>query len=458
LPSTARGDSSEEMLLPRALPWVPIGLALAGCEGPPPAQMSSAAKPPPEPPPVTSAAANPTTPVKSEVLPPPADTPPTGAEVNADARNANGFTFKVLSRTKKATENALVSGTSMRHALGTTYLGAHGPTAREMASALSLDNDAKIAARLARAELDAWQDSKGSAELNIASRLWIDNAFPLQPDFVKTAESAFGAAPASVAYAKPDDARTTINEWVAEKTKDKIKDLLPQGSVDARTRLVVTNAIWFKGSWQFPFPKSATKDEPFRLDAKKRVTVPTMHLTDSFRVAVLPGLKILEMHYSESQLAMLVVLPDDADPNALAKIESSFDPDTLDKWTAALKTSRVNITLPRFTFRSGGPMNATLQELGMKTAFTDKADFTGIADPQGNERLYINQVFHQTWISVDELGTEAAAATGVTMRTTSLVTGPVVEFKADHPFLFVVHDAKHGRILFAGRVANPKAS
>lgn len=375
-------------------------------------------------------------------------------------RNANGFTFKVLAKTKKPAENALVSGTSLRNALGTTYLGARTATAREMASALSLDNDPKIAARLARAELDAWQESKGSAELNIASRLWVDNDFAIQPDFVKMAETAFGAGPASVDYATPEDARKTINTWVGEKTKDKIPELLPQGSVDPRTQLVVTNAIWFKGRWQFPFPKSATKDEPFKTDASKSVTVPMMHLTDTFRAATQPGMKLLEMRYAESQLAMLVVLPDDPTPAALAKIEASIGPDTLEKWTDALASARVNVTFPRFTFRSGGVMNGTLQELGMKTAFTEKADFTGIADPQATagERLYINQVFHQTYVAVDELGTEAAAATGATMRTTSMITGPVIDFKADHPFLFVILDAKHGRVLFAGRVANPKSS
>ncbi|HVH46557.1 MAG TPA: serpin family protein, partial [Labilithrix sp.] len=301
------------------------------------------------------------------------------------------------------------------------------------------------------------QEARGSAELAIASRLWIDDDFAVLPDFTKLAETAFGAAPASTDYARPEDARKTINAWVAEKTKDKLPELLPQGSVEPTTRLVVTNAIWFKGRWELPFPKAATKDEPFKLDAKKTVNVPSMHLTDTFRVATLPGLKVLEMRYAESQLAMLVVLPDDPAPSALAKLEAGLGADALEKWNGALATARVNITLPRFTFRSGGPMSAPLQDLGMRTAFTEKADFGGIAEPHGSERLFVGQVFHQTWIAVDELGTEAAAATGATMRTTSLVTGPVVEFRVDHPFVFVVEDTKQDRVLFAGRVANPKA-
>lgn len=445
-------------------PWgITFALALAACEGSPPAQTSSSGGhgQSGEAPPVTTALASPTTPVKSTGTPvegatgstAPSESPVTSGESSADMKNANAFTFRLLAKTKKPSENTLVSGTSMRQALGAAYLGARGATAHEMAGALALDADPKNAARLARAELDAWQNAKGSAELNIASRLWVENDFKLLPDYVAAAERAFGASPASVDYAKPEDARKTINAWVAEKTKDKITDLLPQGSVDPRTKLVITNAIWFKAAWQLPFSKESTKDEPFRLDATKKITAPMMHLTDSFRVATKPGVKVLELRYEGSSLAMLIALPDD--PAGLAKLEGSLSPDTLEGWKSALATARVNVTLPRFTFRSGGTMNSALQELGMKTAFTERADFGGIADT-GSERLYVSQVVHQTYIAVDELGTEAAAATGVTMRTTSIITGPVVEFKADHPFLFFIHDTKHGGLLFAGRLATPK--
>ena len=451
------------MSLSRVLPWVPLGLALAACESSSPMPAAAAGQPHAgEASPGATAPSSASPAVSGDPTAPPAKSaagdedsaPVDDAALAADVRSANSFSLKVLARTKKPTDNALVSGTSLRHALGTTYLGARGPTAREMATALSLDTDAKAAARLARAELAAWQDAAGEAELNIASRLWIDDGFTVAPDFTRAAERGFGAAPASVDYAKADDARKTINAWVAEKTKDKIPELLPQGSVDPRTQLVVTNAIWFKARWAFPFPKAATKDEAFKVEGKKSVTVPMMHLTDSFRVTTQPGVKILEMPYGGSQLSMLIVLPDD--PGALAKVEASLGPDVLERWTDQLAPARVNVTLPRFTFRSGGVMNTTLQDLGMKTAFTDKADFGGIAEPRGGERLYVNQVFHQTYVAVDELGTEAAAATGATMRTTSMITGPVVEFKADHPFLFLVQDTKHGRLLFAGRVANPK--
>jgi serpin B len=449
------------MHMPRMLPWVALTLSsgcVAACQGSPTAGARSQKVPP-----VTTASPAATTTIESEVLPAtgsagspgPLETP-SANEVAGDILDANGFTFRILGRATKSTENAMISGTSMRQALGAAYLGARGATAREMASALGLERDVKKAASLARAETAAWQDARGDAELNVANRLWIDDDFTLRPDYVKLADAAFGAAPASIDYKAPDEARKTINRWVAEKTKDKIPELLPQGSIDRQTRLVVTNAIWFKGRWENPFPKTATKDEVFKTSAKSSVTTPMMHMTESMRFAAPPGsgVRLLEMRYAESQLAMLVVLPDDT--RGLAKLESNLSPDGFTTWTGVLSKTRVNVTLPKFEFRSGGPMGTPLQDLGMKLAFTSKADFRGIAELPRGEPLSISQVFHQTWVAVDELGTEAAAATGGTMTTTSMDLGPIVDFRADHPFLFFIYEPEHGRVLFAGRVVDPK--
>lgn len=434
-----------------------FGLTVAGCDSPRPAPLPANAATQ-NPPPVTIASVDARSPLaKADILPVPPDAEPTNAELAADSRNSNAFTLELLKRTKKPSDNTAISGTSVRHALGTIYLGARGKTANEMATALALDNDPKVAASLAEKELSAWQDARGGADLYIANRVWIDDDVALQPELVKTAERAFGAAPSLIDYAKPEDARKTINQWVASKTQQKIPELLPSGAVDPRTRLVVTNAIWFKSRWANQFPKAATTDQTFKAEGKKNLTTPMMHLTDAFRVVQERDVKVLEMRYADSQLAMLVVLPDETDPAALTKLETRISADAVERWTSALATARVNVTLPRFTFRAGGPMNGPLQELGMKIAFTDRADFSGIAEPRGGDRLFLNQVFHETYVAVDEIGTEAAAATGGVMRTTSLVTGPVVDFRADHPFLFFIQDAKRGRILFAGRVATPKS-
>jgi serpin B len=444
------------MLLSRLLPWLSIGAALAGCKGgarpvastPKPAVTlsSSAARAPAAPPPPGTSAADPAA----------SQSTPTAADVAADATEANAFAIHLLARTKSAGQNTVISGPSLRQSLGMAYIGARDTTAHEMTLALRLNPDPMVAARLARAELEAWQVARGNAELNVASRIWIDKGFTLRPNFTKTAESDYGAAPLAIDYSKPEEARKAINAWVSEKTRTKIPELLPHGAIDPSSRLVLTNAISFKGRWELPFPKNATKDEPFRIAGKKSPTVPTMHLSDTCRFLATGDVRVLELRYAESQLAMLVVLPDDAGPEALPNVESNLTVDVLQQWTSALATTRVNVALPRFTFRSGGPMSGPLRDLGMRTAFTDAADFSGIAEPRGSDRLFVNQIFHEAWVAVDEIGTEAAAATGTTMRTTSLLTGPVAEFRADHPFLFLIRDTKSGRILFAGRVIDPK--
>lgn len=373
----------------------------------------------------------------------------------AEARASNAFTTKLYARVRRTPGNVMLSGTSVRQPLALTAVGARGETARELATALATDADPAKAAAAAKAEAAAWQGARGKAELVVANRLWSDKAFAVKDDFKNVATSEFGAGiePVDFAHA-PDVARKTVNKWVAEKTENKIPDLLAEGAVDKRTRLVVTNAVYFKGRWSSPFSKSATKDEPFKATPARTAKVPTMHGTAQHAYAHVGTAKVLGMRYDGSELGMLVVLPDDV--AGLAKLEEGLTPETFESWTKAATAQRVAVSLPRFTFKWGGPLESALQDLGVKTAFTGKADFGGIADPAGAERLQISRVVQKTWVSVDEDGTEAAAASGVTMSVTSAQTGPVAEFKADHPFLFFVYDTKRGRILFAGRVSDPK--
>lgn len=391
---------------------------------------------------------------KPEDAPAPADAPPpaTEAELKADTRAANAFTLKMLARTKKEKGNVMVSGTSLRQALGAAYVGAAGATAKEIAATFGFPEDPRKAASAARAEIDAWQKARGQgAELTVANKIWVDKSMPVKPAYASLVAWAFGAPAQNVDFAKaPDEARRTVNGWVAEQTHDKIKDLLPEGSVDAKTRAVITNAIYFKGKWVNPFPKDATKDEPFKLDAKKTANVPTMHVTDQFRFAKAGNVKVIELRYIGNDLSLLVVLPDAVD--GLAKLEETVTADQVDRWAAALQSSRVNLSMPKFTFKWGGSVKGALQDLGVKTAFTDKADFSGIAMKPGD--LTVSDVFHETWVALDELGTEAAAATGTVMKLTSMATGPATEMKVDHPFLFFVRGKN--RILFAGRVVEPK--
>jgi len=382
----------------------------------------------------------------------------TDADRLDDAKASNDFTTRLYARVRRTPGNTMISGTSVRQALAIVALGA-GPasdTEREMAAALALPTDRARRSALATAETGAWQEARGSAELVLANRIWTDQSFATKPDFTAAANAAFGAAVASVDFRHaPDVARRTINTWAAEATSHKIENLLPEGMLSPSTRVVVSNAVYFKARWSSTFPAGATKNEPFAAQPGSKTDVPTMHETSAHRFAQVGAVRVLEMRYSGSQLAMLVVLPDDPAPAALTKLEESVSGDSFDAWTKALRPYRVTVSLPRFKFESGGPLDPALQELGMRAAFSSKADFSGIADPANGEPLQITRVVQRTFVAVDENGTEAAAATGVGMTAMSLFMGPTADFKADHPFVFFVYDASHGRILFAGRVTSP---
>lgn len=420
-------------------------------DGPRPSASPLATPSAPSAPPPAAADAGPSASSK----PPTADPPAAAAEdAKADARASNEATLRLFAKARKAMHgNLMLSGTSLRQALVVPYLGARGDTAKEMAAALGYRPDATKAAALAHAETTAWEEARGKGgELSVANRMWTEKTFSLRPEFVKAATSAVDASVEPVDFKGAAEAsRKAINAWVADKTADKIVDLLPAGTVDARTRVVVTNAVWFRGRWTFPFPEGATKDEPFHLDAKKTVQAPLMHMTESMGFAETPTAKLVELSYLDTDLTFLVLVPKDV--AGLAKIEDLLAPDAIDLLAKDLAPRQVALTLPKFTFRSGGDLRPVLRDLGMRAAFTDRADFTGATDARPFD---VSDVVQRTYVAVDEKGTEAAAATGVVMRATSAFVGKPEEVRADRPFLFFIRDAKRGRVLFVGHLVNPK--
>jgi serpin B len=426
--------------------------ACASAPAPAPAPASAPAPAPAPAPSSSSSSSTPATDAKPATL--------TDADTVADAKASNDFTTRLYARVRRAPGNVMLSGTSVRQALGIVALGAGAgsDTEREMSTALALPTDRARRSALAIAETAAWQEAKGSAELALANRIWTEQSFATKPDFTAAANAAFGAGVGSVDFQHaPDVARRSINTWAAEATSHKIENLLGEGTVDQRTRLVVANAVYFKARWSATFPVKATKNEPFAAQPGSKTDVATMHESSVHRFAKTASERVLEMRYSGSQLSMLLVLPDDPAPAALAKLEESLSGDTFASWMTALKSARVTVSLPRFKFEFGGPLDPALQDLGMHAPFGSKADFGGIADPAAGERLQITHVVQRTYVSVDENGTEAAAATGVAMTALSASLAPLAEFKADHPFLFFVYDATRGRILFAGRVTAPRS-
>ncbi len=383
------------------------------------------------------------------------------AAPTAPAASANvDFDFAMYGALRAKDGNLFASPASMREALGIAALGARGTTASELVTALHLDADRTKAAAQAKAELAGWQAARGASQLSIANRLWADQGFKLRPSFAQDARDAFGAPVEPVDFlGSPNAARLTINSWVESQTNGKIKDLLEPPAVTSNTRVVITNAIWFKGTWEKTFAKSATSDAPFHVDARTNVDVPMMHQTSDFSYAAVPGtgMKVLEMPYGKSDLAMDVLLPDD--PTALSKIEEKLTSGTFATWTSALAKQKVVVSFPKVKFTWGGSVAPELQKLGIRTAFVESAaDFTGIAPRNGGANLFVSDVVHKAFVAIDEEGTEAAAATGAVMATRATsAEPPPVRFDADHPFVFVIRDVKRGGVLFIGRVNNPKA-
>jgi serpin B len=290
------------------------------------------------------------------------------------------------------------------------------------------------------------QDGKGF-RLKVVNAIWGQTGYAFQPDFLNLLAEDYGAGLRLLDFAQsPDSSRVTINQWVTDQTEGKIKDLIPQGTIDPLTRLVLTNAIYFNAAWSQQFNAMSTADAQFtRLD-NSQVTVPLMHQSANFRYAEGANYQAIELPYDGNQLSMVVLLPA---AGQFDSFEQSLDAKTLNSILKSLASKQVILSLPRFKTESSFSLRDTLMSLGMTDAFTS-ADFSGMT---GKRDFTIGAVMHKAYVSVDENGTEAAAATAVTMPTSARPETPVT-FTADHPFIFLIRDIQTGALLFVGRVVD----
>lgn len=353
-------------------------------------------------------------------------------------------------------DNVFFSPFSISAALGMTWAGAVDETEEEMARVLhfvlpietTCQAFGSLIDRLGLGDVEGAQ-RREPFTLSIANGLWVQNGYNLLSDFVARVESDFNAVVRNLdLIGDPEGSRITINNWVAQRTADRILDLLPRGIINSDTRVVLTNAVYFKANWQSPFQVYCTRDDSFYRQDGTSVTVPMMTQTEFFRYVSTEGCSAIEMDYVGGTASMLIILPD----SSLGDFEADLSADLIGTIRSRMTQRDVAITMPRFELTGSMSLNQMLIDMGMPTPFTTTADFSGFT---GAPDLFISEVFHKAFVKVDEKGTEAAAAT-VVMAIESAPLSPVV-MRIDRPFIFLVLDQQTGLILFMGRMMDPSA-
>ena len=371
-----------------------------------------------------------------------------GAQEVIDANNQ--FALELYTElSKNGKENIFYSPYSISAALAMTYEGAKGETKDEIKSVFHFPEDSTLRPNFAKIYNDINKNEE-DYELRTGNALWVQKDYPFLEDYINIVVKYYGGKVSNLDFVKETEkSRQTINSFIEEQTNNKIKDLIPKGVLDYLTRLVLTNAIYFKGTWQWEFNPKNTEEVDFKITPTDIVKVPMMYMKPEkakFNYADLEDLQILELPYKGEKISMLILLPkdnlEDIQPLTIEKLK---------EWKSQMKKETLDeIYLPKFEFDTKYFMKEILSDMGMPTAFEMDADFSGM---DGTKSLYIKEVIHQAYVKVDEKGTEAAAATGVVMELTSIM--PKNIFRADHPFIFIIQQNDTGNILFLGRVNDP---
>ena len=382
--------------------------------------------------------------------------PQVDAQAVLAAATANNAFALALYRQLSGNEGDLFySPYSIYTALMMAYAGAAGKTAEQMKQTLAVElpeSEAHAALNALNLTLlkNSQFDGKPVFSFNVANQLWGQKDFAFNEQFLNTLSANYNADLKTVDFSDSENARALINLWVAAQTNDKIKDLIPAGVLDALTRLVLTNAVYFKAAWMNQFDPSKTALGNFTLADGSQVEVPMMHAQRSMQAFVNEGLEVVELPYEGGMYSMVLVMPAQG---SLADFEASLDADRLNEILGSLSTASVTLSMPKFKLESSFGLSETMKTLGMTDAFTPGiADFSGMEDTRS---LYISDLLHKAYVDVNEEGTEAAAATAVVVGMTSMpAESYTISF--DHPFLFLIRDIQTNTILFMGRLADPR--
>lgn len=379
----------------------------------------------------------------------------TPAEVLQLVGDNTAFAVDLYQQVRGAPGNLFMSPHSITTALAMTYAGAKGDTATQIASALhfTLPPD-RLHASLDKLDLDLASRAEGTSSgeipfrLRTASSLWTQDGFDLQAPFLDTLAVNYGAGVHVLDFAgDAEGSRQTINGWVEDQTNHKIKDLLSPGAVDDATKLVLTNAIYFSAAWNTPFSPSATTQSSFFLPGNTDAIVPMLHEVEELGYTEGDGFAAAEIPYDGEKLSMVVVVP----TGDLSTFEATLSGPALQAIASGMTPHSVTLSLPKFTFEAPLSLAQVLKTLGMTDAFSAAADLSGI---DGTHDLAISDVLHKGFVSIDEKGTEAAAATAVIIGDTSVPESATLT--ANKPFLFFIRDIPTGAVLFIGRVVDPR--
>ncbi len=388
-----------------------------------------------------------------------AQTPPAKQE-QAEAIDSvvlanNEFSCRLYKKYRSQTGNLFFSAYSISSALAMTYEGARGQTAEQIRAVFGFSQDDNLRREAFKQIIQQINKQDKKYKLSTANALWAQKDYEFLNTYFDIIQDYYAGKVSNLDFrADPESCQLTINKWVEEKTEQKIKDIIPPGLIDSFTRLVLTNAIYFKGNWVKQFNANDTQEEDFRVSPG--VTVKTQMMRQigeeaEFYYAEDNGLQILELPYDGEELSMLILLPAE---DALADLEETLNWENIASWRNSLKKQRVDVYIPKFKFETKYFMGKDLADMGMPLAFSTDADFSGMT---GKKDLFISEVIHQAFVEVNEEGTEAAAATAVVMKTTAVSRPPPIKvFRADHPFIFLIQQRQTGNILFMGRVSRPE--
>ena len=361
----------------------------------------------------------------------------------------NAFATKIFRVAVADGENLIFSPMSLYGALTMVWAGARSETAAEMARTMEYRLGAEEIHPVLGVFFADLEKTTPGAELKLVNRLWGQTGHDFLPEFLSLIGQSYRAGIGQLDFRQPEEARQAINWWVEKRTSGRIRNLISSGVLTPLTRLVITNAVYFRADWELPFPREGTTRSPFFISSKEKVEVDLMHVVGHFRYLEAENFQAVELPYAAAGMAMTVIIPSaGVDPSSFS---TALQPNDTVLHPEGWPRRRVEVYLPRFRLLSSLRLDETLKGLGIARAFSEEADFSGI---DGGRSLSISAVLHQAWIEVDEAGTEVAAATAVGIGVTAVPAPPVV-FRADRPFAFMIRQRSSGVVIFWGRLVKP---